>query len=254
MNLSRLTLYGLFLLAAAASGDEPAREVGWREDFSNRPPQSDGTPHDWKFDGKKLMVPRTQFRVIDAESADDGKVLEVESKQSTGTIITLPGADLTKYPILRWRWRVRNLAPNADGRTKLDDQVVAVYFGAGGPLSRKSVAYRWETETPIGTTGRCKFGAGIVSVFSVCHRNKTTPLNEWIVEEVDAVALFEEIYGFVPGPDEYVVTIAGNSQYTNSHTFAEVDYIELVSRPETETAKRDPKPKVEIGSTEKKEK
>lgn len=240
MKLNILTLLSLILLAASATaGEASTPEIGWRESFGNTTMVGkEEMPKDWEFNGAKLLVPKTQFRVIQVEDADNGKVLEIESKRSTGSLMAMPRVDLTKYPILRWRWRVRNLPPNADGRQpKLDDQVAGIYFGAGSPLSRKSIALRWETETPIGTIGSSKYGAGIVSVFTVCYRNKTSPVNEWVVEEVDAVALFEKVYGFVPGPEDYIVAVAGNSQYTQSHTFAEVDFIELVAR--TDAAKPD---------------
>lgn len=223
-------LAGLALLSEGITGD--GRKVGWREDFSQA--NAKKFPVGWKFDGSKFMVARTQFRVehpADNSATGNGNVLVVEANRSTGAIITIPGPDLKKYPILRWRWRVKNLPPNADGRTDLDDQAVSVYFGAGGPLSRKSIAFRWETDMPIGHSDWLKYGAGIVTVKYQCIRNRTSPLNEWLVEERDVATEFEKVYGYLPPPKLYVVSVSGNSQYTNSHTIAEIDYLELVERP-----------------------
>lgn len=230
------------------SATEQQRAVGWREDFTTIGHDEEAWPARWDFDGKKFMVPKTKFRIAPDNdgTTKDGKVLLVEANESTGVLITIPTTDLKKYPILRWRWRVRNLPPGADGRTKIDDQVVGIYFGAGGPLSRKSIAYRWETETPIGASGATNYGAGIVKVQFLCIRNKETPLNTWIIEERNATAEFQDRYGYIPEFDEYVVSIAANSQYTDSHTFAEIDYIELVEAPPDEKNTTDAKPKTEL--------
>lgn len=220
-------LFAVFSLAAG----EPA--IGWREDFRSLQTKRGALiPAGWDFDGKKLFVPMTDFRVAEsADGAPNARRLIVEAKQSTGTLITIPGADLEKYPILRWCWRVRNLPPGGDGRVSgKDDQAAGIYFGAGPALSRKSVAYRWETEMPIGESAAIKYGAGLVHVKYFCIRNKTSPLNEWIVEERDAAADYRAEYGYIPKPGTYIVAVSGNSQYTDSHTIAEFAYIELVAR------------------------
>ncbi len=231
-NICGLAFTGLFCLLAHTV-PAGAETIGWQADFSKSHRDGNSTiPAGWRFDGAKFLVPRTTFRLEKREDTRFGRALVVDSKLSTGALITIPGADLRRYPILRWRWRVRNLPPGADGRhAGRDDQAVGVYFGAGGPLSRKSVAFRWETDMPIGATGTIKYGAGIVSVHFQCVRNKTSPLNEWVEEEVNAVEEFKKHYGYIPAADQYVVSVSGNSQYTKSHTIAEIDYIELVAKP-----------------------
>ena len=44
---------------------------------------------------------------------------------------------------------------------------------------------------------------------------------------MNVAEIFEKTYGFLPGPEEYVITFGGNSQYTGSHTFADFDFVEL---------------------------
>lgn len=216
--------------ATVKAPETTPRAVGWREDFQL---MSGKVPRGWRMEGTKLFINDTSFQVADnPDEGPGGKLLVIEAREATGTIVTMPLADLARYPVLRWKWRVRQLAPGADGRNKdLDDQAVAVYFGAGGVLNRKSVGYRWETETPIGTVGKTSYGAGVISVKYTCLRNKTSPLDTWIVEEVDAAAAFREAYGYLPGPDEYVVSVNANSQYTGSHSIAEIAFIELVAPP-----------------------
>ncbi|MBO5689835.1 MAG: DUF3047 domain-containing protein [Lentisphaeria bacterium] len=195
---------------------------GWREDFNDtRKWQRVPPDRNWRYDGGKFAVPNTRFYVKDG-------ALVVEAERSSGSMMTMPRVDVKKYPVLRWRWRVRNLPPKADGRNPLlDDQAAVLYIGSGGIFNRKVVAFRWETETPIGYCGKTDYAGGIVSVHFHCLRNRTSPVNEWVEESVNVAEIFQKTYGFLPGPEEYVITFGGNSQYTHSHTFADFDFVEL---------------------------
>lgn len=223
-------LLGMALVLAVLA-DSP---VGWREDFDDTTLWQKMPPNrNWRYDGGKIAVPLTKFQVA-------GGALVIEAKQSSGSLMTMPHADLREYPILHWRWRVRNLPARADGRDpKLDDQAAALYIGAGGPLNRKVLAFRWETVTPKGHQGTVKYVGGLVTVEHFCLRNQSSPVNEWVEESVNVAELFQKVYGFVPGPEAYIVSFGANSQYTNSHTFAEFDYIELLKagKPEKEEKK-----------------
>ena len=206
------------LLAVLADG-----AVGWREDFDDPAAWKKLPPNrNWRYDGGKIAVPHTKFHVVSG-------ALVVEAERSSGSLMTMPHVDLREYPILRWRWRVRNLPAKADGRDpKLDDQAATLYIGSGSVLNRKVLAFRWETVTPKGHRGMVKYAGGIVTVEHFCLRNQSSPVNEWVEEKVNVAELFQKVYGFVPGQEEYVVSFGANSQYTKSHTFAEFDYIELV--------------------------
>ena len=221
------------LLALSTTATEVAPGVGWREEFSKlKKEDGNNLPANWKLDGKKFMVPMTTFRVEDAPGKSTyGRVLAVDSRRSSGALITMPGVDLKKYPILRWRWRVKKLPPGADGRTDKDDQAVGIYFGAGGALSRKTIAYRWETLTPVGTEGTARYGGGIVKVNYQCLRNQDSPRDEWIEEERNVAEDFRKAYGYLPEADQYVISVSGNSQYTKSDALAEIDYLELADKP-----------------------
>ncbi len=194
---------------------------GWRVDFDGARWHKMPPDRNWRYDGGKFSVANTKFYVKDG-------ALIVEAERSSGSMMTMPRTDLRKYPVLRWRWRVRNLPPGADGRNpKLDDQAAVLYMGSGGLAMRKVVAFRWETETPLDYVGRVVYAGGIVTVQYRCLRNRTSPLNEWVEESVNVAEFFEKTYGYLPGPEEYVLSFGANSQYTKSHTFAEFDFVEL---------------------------
>lgn len=194
---------------------------GWRVDFEGDGWKKMPPNRDWRYDGGKLAVANTKFYVKDG-------ALVVEAERSSGSMMTMPRTDLRKYPVLRWRWRVRNLPPNADGRDlKKDDQPAVLYMGSGGLLNRKVIAFRWETDTPVGHKGKVVYAKGIVTVNYICLRNRTSPVNEWVEESVNVAEIFEKTYGFLPGPEEYILSFGGNSQYTKAHTFADFDFVEL---------------------------
>jgi len=182
-------------------------------------------PLGWEEKGSKWGVPTTKF-YVSHHGAEE--YLVVDADQATGAILfdVYRFVNLTKTPIMRWRWRVHNLPPGGDGRRPdKDDQALVVYVGFG-TLIRKSVAYRWETETPPGTTGNISYAGGLVRVFWYCLNNKKSPVGQWVTEERNIAEDLKKAYGEVPR--EFVVSVGGNSQYTKSHTVGEVDFIEFL--------------------------
>lgn len=210
-----------FLYFTLLAGADPA---AWKENFEktvvkdNKP-----IPLNWWNRPGAWLSPATDFFV---EKIDGKNVLKVSADKSTGALMyNLSGlVDLNKTPILRWRWKAQNLPPGADGRArKVDDQVVAIYIGTGTVIY-KAIAYRWETETPKGTEEDIAYGPANIKWY--CLRNKTDSLQKWYVEERNIAADFKKAYGFIP--DKFLISIAGNSQYTKSKTEAFIDWIEFV--------------------------
>ena len=226
-----LTFCGVSLAIPAT-----AEEVhsSYKIDFSAKETRSGRDfPKGWSEKGTKWGVPNTLFYIKKDESNGNGNVLVVEANKATGAIIydVYRHVNLSKTPIMRWRWRVQELPTGADGRNpEKDDQAVSIYVGMGS-LIRKSIAYRWETETPIGASGNACYGGGLVKVTWFCTNNKTTPAGKWIVLERNIAEDFKKIYGEVPR--EFVVSVGGNSQYTQSRAMAEINYIEFVPLSES---------------------
>jgi len=187
-------------------------------------------PKDWKFKGKWGTPPPSFYVVQDPESGR--KVLKIEAKKASGSILyNLTGkVDLKKTPIVRWRWKAAILPSGADGRAGgKDDQAIGLYFGCGS-LTRKSVAYRWETLTPLEEEGSSTYGAGIVSARWHCLRNQNDPLGKWIVEERNLAEDFKKDFGELP--QDIALSVASNSQYTSSEAEAYLDYVEFLPPPQ----------------------
>ncbi len=222
MNLKKLfTLLCVSMLPLLGGGSDtrPSDSSAWCENFDRG--GKNNMPTGWKFEGAKWGVPKTLCQIKDS-------LLVVTSNRATGGIIISPKVDLNKTPVMRWRWRVRKYPTDADGRDpKRDDQAVAIYVGmSGGMVSKKSIAYRWETVTPVEFEGSAVYGGGIVEVHYIVMRNQNTPAGEWVTETRNIAEDLKRIYGKIP--TEFAISVCGNSQYTKSNTIAEVDFIEFL--------------------------
>ena len=219
------------LAAAPDSAGRPTPGSVWCEKFTAvQAPASNGAvlPREWQIEGGKLGVPMTVCTVKEDKELH-APVLVVHAARSTGGIIcNLSGkVDLTKTPIMRWRWRVLNLPAGGDGRVAAkDDQPVALYLGTSAWLKKHSVAYRWENETPKGFEGDTSYGGGIVHVHFITLCDKNMPVGEWRTESRNVAADFKKAYGTVPR--DFALSVMGNSQYTKSDTKAEIAFIEFL--------------------------
>lgn len=199
---------------------------GWLEDFL-----PDNTVNgvkivdNWTREGGVLFTPKTKFYIRTDDKNPNNNVLVIESKRSSAVFACdLSGkVDLNKTPILRWRWRVKKLPPFADGRhRKKDDQAVGVYIGTGTAFNQKSIAYRWETETPVNHWGKTVY-SNVMNVRFLCMRNKKDGLDVWYEESRNVRDDFMAQFGFVP--EKFALVICGNSQNSKSEALAEIDHI-----------------------------
>ena len=242
MNRNRLyaTLAAAFVLTGLSAVQLFAAE-GYIENFSpNKKDVKTSYPENWALDGTKIGVNPTKFEVQSDPSCSENGKLVVTCNKATGALMTdlTKKVDLNKTPIMRWRWRIVQLPEGADGRPGgKDDQGIALYIGANGFLTKNSIAYRWETKTPVGYVGTAKYGGGLVKVHFFAIRNEDSPIGKWVMEERNVAADFEKAYGKVP--KEFALSVCANSQYTGTQTKAEVDYIQFLSKAE---AKKDPLP------------
>jgi len=239
-------IFGLALAAAVlgpagadeiAKTDAPSPDASWRNDFSNPQTLND----DWKFDGSRFLVPRTKFSIGSEPTASAGNIMVVEASKATGIMLSAPSkVDLTKTPVMRWRWRVVKPLVFKPGENEPDDQAAAVYFGDGTLLKQRCIAYRWEVNTPLDTGGQRKYAAGMMTVSHKAVRNRTTPAGEWVIEERNVVEDYRKAYGKMP--DSYfIISVGANSQYSGSDTRAEIDFIEFI--PERKKKSLEQKPK-----------
>ena len=219
-NTARIACWSALLALStvlASSGSE-LRSAGWHEDFRSR-------PEGWEI-RRKPGAKLADFQVVPSADGQDG-LLVMTATNASGMFAThLKNVDLHKTPILRWRWRAVALPTGGDGRVaERDDQAIGIYVSAGSVIRQKSIAYRWETDTPVGTEGDTSYAAGIVKVKWMALRN-AQEAGTFFVEERNVARDFQHAFGFVP--DDVNIGVTCNSQYTGTAAVAELDWIELV--------------------------
>ena len=219
----------VFLLALAVAIQlsvwSADRKAAVRYDFSD----AESIKKAWEFHCGVFMVPRTVYRVEHCDSALNKKVLVVESNAASGVLMTDPKVNLRKFPIMRWRWRLIRPVVVRAGTKEPDDQAGAIYIGDGTMVSQKSIAYRWECNTPVGTRQSFRYGGGMMHVRAECVRNRETKIGEWVTEERDVLADFIRAYKRFPG-EYFILGVGANSQNSKSRTRLEIDYIEFIPR------------------------
>jgi hypothetical protein len=209
------------LITTAVVATEELRRSGWREDFRTY-------PAGWEI-RRKPGVAVAQFRIAPPSDEHDGALAMTAINQSGMLATKLETVDLRRTPILRWRWRALVLPTGADGRDpKRDDQAIAIYVSTGNVFRQKSIAYRWETETPVGSEGEASYAAGVVKAKWFALRN-AKDVGSFFVEERNVARDFQHAFGFVP--EEVNIGVTSNSQYTGTTAAAELDWIELVAEP-----------------------
>ena len=177
------------------------------------------------------MVPGTGFRIGRVADAEDGFALIVEAKNASGFIITMPrDLDLRKYPYLHWRWRLVRPLNIGAGSADPDDQAGVIYVADGTNLRHSTLGYRWEHNTPVGAESLIQDRGGLTTVKSICLRNRTSPLGEWVEEERNVLIDYRAAIGKTLSIG-FALTVGANTQHSQSDTRLEIDFIEFRSTP-----------------------
>jgi hypothetical protein len=203
----------------------------WKENFALSGAESGKImPKGWELK-TKIGTPAAEFYLA-KDGKDNTSFLHMEADKSSASVVCNPEKiNLRETPILRWRWKANVLPAGADGRYgEKDDQAIGIYLGSGNMFSKKSVSYRWDTDTPKGSEGNCAYGAGTIKIKWFTLRNKDDASGEWFTEERNVAEDFHRAWGYYP--EDVYVSISSNSQYTGGKASADLNWIEISSVPE----------------------
>jgi len=194
----------------------------WRIEF-------DRWPDGYSVRGRPA-TPMAIFELVQVPDAVDGHALRMKADRATGSLlIPVPRLEGVGSFVLRWRWRVLEFPTKADGRdARRDDQAIGVYVGTEGGWRRRALAYRWETETPVGQCGESVYAGGLVRVRWICVRNAKDGAGRFLTEERNLMADWREAFEDSI-PSSVAISISCNSQYTGTKASAELDWIELTA-------------------------
>ncbi len=194
----------------------------WREDFAELSAV-------WEV--RKRPGAKAATFDVQRDQKNGNAWLRMAADNATATLaIELDAIDLKISPMLRWRWRVTELPRGADGRlSTADDQAIGIYVQSSGFGIRKTVAYRWETETPLAAAGTASYAGGLAKIKWICLRNKKNANGKFLVETRNVAADFQRLFGSVP--KSVGLGISCNSQYTGTRAAAQLDWIEFLPIP-----------------------
>src|SRR5438094_823964 len=140
------------------------------EDWSRQVEGRTGIPEGWK--GHGWGSPKYDFAIV-GEGSD--RVLRLRSRGDNSTISKETRVDVTKLPVMVWRWKVVTLPAGCDCRRKAtDDEAAQVYVTfPRSPTAFRSrlIGYHWDTTAPLGTAAKHERSDRVTSV--VVHASRS---------------------------------------------------------------------------------
>ena len=135
----------------------------------------------------------TRYRLVEQGGV---QVVEARSDGTASGLYRRVHVDLTRTPILHWRWRVENTLPGVDERTRAgDDYPARIYVVREGGLTfwrTRALSYVWASGQPAGSSwlNAVTDRAGMIAV-----RSGPTGLMAWQEERRDVRADFRQLFG-----------------------------------------------------------
>jgi DUF3047 family protein len=107
--------------------------------------------------------------------------------------------DLNKTPILNWTWKVNNILPNIDERTRGGDDYAArvyVVFSSGMAFWRtRAINYVWSSNQPTETNWPNAFTS---NVQMIAVKSGTEHLEQWLSEKRNVASDYRHLFGEEP--------------------------------------------------------
>lgn len=193
-------------------------------------------------------VEATRFRVVDI---DGTTAVQLDADNAAASLYTNFRIDPAETPILRWRWRIRNLIDGADlHRKKGDDLPARLYVMFDYPLERLSwiertkirlarfvggesvptaaICYVWDGKLSNGTE---LWNAYTRRVRVVVVESGAERLDQWVAEERNLAADFRAAFGEDP-PAVSGIAIAADTDQTGEIVrswFGDISFSSLTS-------------------------
>jgi Protein of unknown function (DUF3047) len=137
------------------------------------------------------------------------------SKGASGYLFRKPPVTATRYPILRWSWKVSRPVAGEDPESKSgDDYAARVYVVFPGRFfwQTRAICYVWSGVMPAGTFKKSPYTSNVVNV---AVASGTAAAGTWRVEERNYVEDFRRYFGADP-PDPAAVGIMTDTDNTGS--------------------------------------
>ena len=176
----------LLMLMFAASVFAASSDVLVIDDFN------EGLSPNWK---SKKFKGVTQYSIADL---DGESVLMAFSSGAASALIYKKEYSLRDYPVLSWRWRVDNILPKGDARTKDGDdysaRIYVIFPHWIFPLTR-SINYIWANKLPKGEYLSSSYTGNSVLV---AVQSGPENIGHWITERRNVRDDYLRIFGEEP--------------------------------------------------------
>jgi len=189
--------------------------------------------------GKKL----TDYKII---NKDQNHYLQIKSDSSASGLICKTKFNPNINPLLKWKWKVENIIPNADGKTKAgDDYPIRLYVMfeqdstqisfwsklekeaakliTGYEPPYKSLCYVWANSD---SDTKNYFSPYTEDVMIIPIQIGTENCNQWITEQINIVEDFKK-YFEEEIPNIAYLALLGDTDNTKSQTSSYIDFIEI---------------------------
>jgi Protein of unknown function (DUF3047) len=211
MIRSVLLAVALFTMVVGplAAADSPTVPV---EDWAKQPDGKTGIPDGWK--GQNWGSPKYDFRIA---TQGGRKAIQLKSANDSSTISKEVKVDVKTWPIVQWSWQVVTLPKGGDARkSATDDEAAQIYVTFPrfpSAVRSRIISYIWDTTAPVGSVFKSE-KTGLVTYVVV--RSGPADLGKWLTESRNVLEDYKKIYGETPAEDVGAISIAIDSNDTNS--------------------------------------
>lgn len=210
------------------------------EDFENE--EVGKLPSNWynqrgerkPFEYKDINLQKTYNYVV-KEEENGNKYLQfsgVKGKHLNYPLINKEGIDISKTPILTWRWRIHTTPIGGNESDDSTNDVAAsiyVVFDFGHVLFKKvpkSIRYTWSSTLPVGTELSKFFGNQKIIVMGTGNSKN----GEWQTFERNIVEDYKRLYG--DNPPKVPIALLILSDGISTGTLAKGDYDDIFLKSE----------------------
>ena len=182
------------------------------EDWAKQTDGKTGIPDGWK--GQNWGSPKYDFRIA---TQGGRKAINLKSANDSSTISKEVKVDVKTWPVLQWSWQVVTLPKGGDARkSATDDEAAQIYVTFPrfpSAVRSRIISYIWDTTAPVGSVFKSE-KTGLVTYVVV--RSGPADLGKWLTESRNVLEDYKKIYGEAPGEDVGAISIAIDSNDTNS--------------------------------------
>lgn len=168
----------------------------------------DGVPNGWQL---KEKSGRADLSIVDSDGL---KAVQLRSTNTSFSLQRTINADLKKFPILSWKWKVTKLPEGGDFRhSKTDDQAAQLFVAFN---KRQMIVYLWDTTAPKDLVGEA-LAPPFMSIKVIVLRSAKAEAGKWLTESRNVYEDYKKLYGNTGQPPVVSgVRLQINTQHTKS--------------------------------------